>query len=61
MVIYPPVDTDFYTPDPAVRREDFYLVVSALAPYKRIDLAVEACTGSRAGSSSSAAGRTPAG
>ena len=43
VVIYPPVDTDFYTPDPAIRREDFYLVISAFAPYKRVDLAVEAC------------------
>jgi glycosyltransferase involved in cell wall biosynthesis len=42
VVIYPPVDTEFYTPA-AVPREDFYLVVSALAPYKRFDLAVEAC------------------
>jgi glycosyltransferase involved in cell wall biosynthesis len=42
VVIYPPVDTDFYVPA-AVPREDFYLVVSALAPYKRFDLAVEAC------------------
>ncbi|MBM4070455.1 MAG: glycosyltransferase family 4 protein [Planctomycetes bacterium] len=42
-VIYPPVDTDFYCPAP-VPREDFYLVVSALVPYKRIDLAVSACT-----------------
>jgi glycosyltransferase involved in cell wall biosynthesis len=42
VVIYPPVDTDFYTPA-TVRREDFYLVVSAFAPYKRIDLAMEAC------------------
>jgi len=41
-VIYPPVDTDFYTPAP-VAREDFYLVVSALVPYKRIELAIEAC------------------
>ena len=41
-VIYPPVDVDFYTLD-AVPREDFYLCVSALAPYKRIDLAIEAC------------------
>jgi glycosyltransferase involved in cell wall biosynthesis len=41
-VIYPPVDTDFYTPA-AVRREDFYLAVSAFAPYKRLDLAVRAC------------------
>ncbi len=42
VVIYPPVDTDFYTLAP-VHREDYYLVVSALAPYKRIDLAVQAC------------------
>src|SRR5262249_3736875 len=41
-VIHPPVDTDYYSPID-VRREDFYLVVSALAPYKRIDLAVSAC------------------
>jgi glycosyltransferase involved in cell wall biosynthesis len=41
-VIYPPVDTDFYCPAP-VQREHYYLVVSAFAPYKRLDLAVEAC------------------
>lgn len=41
-VIYPPVDTDFYTPS-GEAREDFYLVVSALAPYKRFDLAIDAC------------------
>jgi glycosyltransferase involved in cell wall biosynthesis len=41
-VIYPPVNTSFYTPA-RVRREDYYLVVSAFAPYKRIDLAIEAC------------------
>jgi glycosyltransferase involved in cell wall biosynthesis len=41
-VIYPPVDTDFYTPT-RQPREDFYLIVSAFAPYKRIDLAVAAC------------------
>lgn len=42
VVIYPPVDTDFYCPIP-VPRDDYYLVVSAFAPYKRIDLAVTAC------------------
>ena len=42
VVIYPPVDTDFYTPA-RVRREDYYLVVSAFAPYKRLDLAIAAC------------------
>ena len=43
VVIYPPVDTVFYTPDATIERENFYLVVSALAPYKRFDLAIEAC------------------
>ncbi len=42
VVIYPPVDTDFYTPAP-VPREDFYLCVSACAPYKRLDLAIAVC------------------
>jgi glycosyltransferase involved in cell wall biosynthesis len=41
-VIYPPVDTDFYRPA-AVERDNVYLVVSAMAPYKRIDLAIDAC------------------
>lgn len=42
VVIYPPVDVDFYTPA-RVEREDFYLCISALVPYKRVDLAIEAC------------------
>jgi glycosyltransferase involved in cell wall biosynthesis len=42
VVIYPPVDTDFFTPD-NVARENYYLCVSALVPYKRIDLALDAC------------------
>lgn len=41
-VIYPPVDTEFYTPVVGPR-EDYYLCVSALVPYKRIDLAIAAC------------------
>jgi glycosyltransferase involved in cell wall biosynthesis len=41
-IIYPPVDTDFFCPAP-VRREDYYLAVSAFAPYKRLDLAIAAC------------------
>ncbi len=40
-VIYPPVDTDFFTPSDHLP-SDYYLVVSALEPYKRVDLAVEA-------------------
>ncbi len=44
-VLAPPVDTDFFTPDEAPGGEEppFCLVVSALAPYKRIELAVSAC------------------
>jgi glycosyltransferase involved in cell wall biosynthesis len=42
VVIYPPVDTDFYTPA-AVPRENYYLAVSAFAPYKRLELAIAAC------------------
>jgi glycosyltransferase involved in cell wall biosynthesis len=41
-VIPPPVDADFYTPDGSTRDQG-YLVVSALVPYKRIDQAIEAC------------------
>jgi glycosyltransferase involved in cell wall biosynthesis len=41
-VVYPPVDTDFYCPAPLPRTGP-YLAVSAFAPYKRLDLAVEAC------------------
>jgi len=41
-VLYPPVDVDrFYSSD---EPGDFYLVVSRLVGYKRVDLAVEACT-----------------
>lgn len=42
-IVAPPVDTDFYRPDPRMPREDFYLAASALVPYKRIDHAIEAC------------------
>ena len=41
-VIYPPVDTGFYSPDDTVASENFLLIVSALVPYKRIDVAIEA-------------------
>jgi glycosyltransferase involved in cell wall biosynthesis len=42
-VIYPPVNCDSFTL-PASRVEDYYLIVSRLIPYKRIDLAVDAFT-----------------
>ncbi len=41
-VIYPPADTVYYAPDGISVKRDGYLVVSALVPYKRIDLAVRA-------------------
>lgn len=42
-IIYPPVDVaERFAPSPII--EDYYLIVSRLIPYKRIDLAVEACT-----------------
>ncbi len=41
-VVYPPVDTEFYTPAPEGGGGDFDLIVSALVPYKRVDLAVRA-------------------
>jgi glycosyltransferase involved in cell wall biosynthesis len=43
-VIHPPVDTDFFTPGPDVPGA-YDLVVSALAPYKRLDLVLEAYRG----------------
>jgi glycosyltransferase involved in cell wall biosynthesis len=39
-VIHPPVDVDAF--DAGRARADFYLLVSELVPYKRVDLAVEA-------------------
>ena len=40
-VIYPPVDTDFFTPSNSAP-DDYFLIVSALVPYKRVDLAIAA-------------------
>ncbi|MDH5744916.1 MAG: glycosyltransferase, partial [Candidatus Aminicenantes bacterium] len=45
-VMHPPVDTDFFQPGES--QMEYFLIVSALVPYKRIDLAVE--TFSRSGS-----------
>jgi glycosyltransferase involved in cell wall biosynthesis len=42
IVVYPPVDTDFFHAD-ASEPERFALVVSALVPYKRIEVAIDAC------------------
>ena len=43
-VVYPPVDTAFYRPDDDRRpTRSGFLVVSALVPYKRLDVAIDAC------------------
>ncbi len=53
-VVHPPVDVEFFTPGPASLGpcagagtgkigSDYCLMVSALAPYKRIELAIAAC------------------
>lgn len=39
-VIHPPVDVDTFTPAP--QRGDFWVIVSRLSAYKRVDLAVKA-------------------
>jgi glycosyltransferase involved in cell wall biosynthesis len=41
-IVYPPVETTFYTPEPASTPREGLLVVSALVPYKRVDLAIGA-------------------
>jgi glycosyltransferase involved in cell wall biosynthesis len=41
-IVYPPVDTVYYHPA-SVPRASHFLVVSALVPYKRIELAIAAC------------------
>jgi glycosyltransferase involved in cell wall biosynthesis len=40
-IVHPPVDTSFYTPL-AQAPEPYFLIVSALVPYKRIDVALSA-------------------
>ncbi len=42
VIIYPPVDTSRF--QPVADTGDYYLIVSRLIPYKRIDLAVQAAT-----------------
>ena len=42
-VLHPPVDTAFFTPDGAAPASDF-LVVSALVPYKRLEVVVDVAT-----------------
>jgi glycosyltransferase involved in cell wall biosynthesis len=41
-VIHPPVDVDRF--HPSAEQEDYYLVLARLVSYKRIDLAIDACS-----------------
>ena len=41
-IVYPPVETAFYTPPPSDVEPCGLLVVSALVPYKRVELAIRA-------------------
>jgi glycosyltransferase involved in cell wall biosynthesis len=42
-VVYPPVRDKLFKPVSASEKEDYYLVLSRLVGYKRLDVAVEAC------------------
>jgi glycosyltransferase involved in cell wall biosynthesis len=58
IVVYPPVDTAFYRPADEHRTPDSsFLVVSALVPYKKVDVAIEACR--RVGAPLKIVGRGP--
>jgi glycosyltransferase involved in cell wall biosynthesis len=43
VVIPPPVEASRFPFDPATQPGDYFLIISRLVPYKRIDLAIEAC------------------
>lgn len=45
-VVYPPVNTTFFTPD-GVQPDPYFLIVSALVPYKRLDVAIQAAARAR--------------
>lgn len=42
VVIHPPVDVDSFDYDPQKPKGDFYICVSSMVPYKRIDIIIEA-------------------
>ena len=43
VVIPPPVEASRFTYDPTIVPGEYFLIVSRFMPYKRIDLAIEAC------------------
>lgn len=44
VVINPPVDTRLYTPKQGGKHGDYFLVVSRMIPYKRLDIVIDAFT-----------------
>ncbi len=42
-VVHPPVNVEFFTPDEEAGKGGYCLVVSALAPYKKVEVAMAAC------------------
>lgn len=42
-IIYPGVDTSFFTPNKKSSVDPYFLVVSRLVPHKKIELAIQAC------------------
>jgi glycosyltransferase involved in cell wall biosynthesis len=56
-VVHPPVDTTFYRPAPRQPSQPTFLIVSALVPYKRLDVAISACQ--RVGARLQIVGRGP--
>lgn len=43
VVVHPPVDVEAFSPCPPDEVGEYFLMVSRLVPYKRFDLAIEAC------------------
>jgi glycosyltransferase involved in cell wall biosynthesis len=43
VVIPPPVEANRFPSDPATEVEDYFLILGRFIPYKRFDLAIEAC------------------
>jgi glycosyltransferase involved in cell wall biosynthesis len=43
-IINPPVDTTLYNPQPGGEHGDYFLIVSRMIPYKRLDIAIDAFT-----------------
>ena len=41
-VLFPPVDVDFFRPDPLGEIGDYYFIMSRHVPYKKVDLAIKA-------------------